>query len=160
MLSVRDLFRFSLVTSVVILPTTEAVKTLRFRGAFFFLDIEGDGLFDVDRVRHRDGFRDVNRIGLRNMYCMRNRNRDFDGNFHRVRDVFLDGVWHPFFYVDRVGLFNVNRDRLLHLNLHRHLHRIGYILLDSYRIGLRYRDLNFLSKDNGLHVLVRAAKCS
>jgi len=144
----------------VILLTTEDVKTLRFLGAIFFLDIEGDILFDIDRVRNRDGFRDMNRVWLRDMYCVRNRNCHFDGNLHRVRDVFLDGVWHLFFYVNRVGLFNVNRDRLLHLNLHRHLDRIGHILLDSYRIGLRNRDLNFLSKDNCLHILVRAAECS
>jgi len=144
----------------MILLTAEVVKTLRFLGVIFFLDIDGDMLFDVDRMRNRDGFRDMNRVWLRDVYCVRNRNWDFEGNLHRVRDVFLDGIWHLFFYVNRVGLFNVNRDRLLHLNFYRHLDRIGYILLDSYRIGLRNRDLNFLSKDDGLHILVRAAECS
>jgi hypothetical protein len=159
-LSTGDNFRSTLFTSVVILLTTEAVKTLRFLGAVFILDIDGDIFFDVDRVRNRDGFRDVNRVQLRDMHCVRNRNWDFEGNLHRERDVFLDGVWHLSFYVNRVRLFKVNRNRLLHLNFHRHLDRIGYILLDSYRVGLRNRDPNFLSKDNGLHILVRAAECS
>jgi hypothetical protein len=143
----------------VILITTKAVKTLRFQGAFFFLDIHGDILFDVNRVWNRDGFRDMNRIRLRDMYCVRNRNRDLDGNFYRVRDVLLHGVWYLLLYVNRVGFFNVDRDRLLYLNFHWHLDRIGHILLDSYGIGMRNRDLNFLSQDNGFHILVRAAEC-
>ena len=144
----------------MILSTTENVKTLRFLGALFFLDIDRDILFDIDRVRNRDWFRDVNRIRLRYMYCVRNRNWDFDGNFHRVRDVLLHRVWDLSFYVNRIRLFNVNRNGFFHLNFHRHLDRIGNILLDSYWIGLRNRDLNFLSQDNGLDVLVWAAECS
>jgi hypothetical protein len=141
----------------VVMPTADVLEAVVFLVRFVFLDVDRDFLLDVHRHLDRVGLRDrdLHRIRLGNMNGVWYRNWHFDLDLHWVWHLLLDRIRHLLLHIHWVGLVDVHRDRLLHLDLIRDLDRVWNLLLYLHRVRMRDRDLDFLMDRDGLDVSFR-----
>lgn len=119
-----------------------------------FLDVNWNLLLNIDRMRNRDGFRDVDRIGFWYMDGNLNRDGHIYRDLHRIGNFLLNWIGDLLLYIYRIRFGNLNRIRFLNFDLHGDLYGVWNLLDDLDGIWLWDGHFDLLGDDDSLDVVV------